>query len=83
MLTRTWIGHEKQATDWVLAQKPDLLIFTRWREQPWTLDDARAGFWAEWQLLHAIREGRAPYTVEPAEISPGVYWLVFRRRPPL
>ena len=53
MLTRTWIGHEKQATDWVLAEKPELLVFTRWRDQPWTLDDARAGFWAEWQLLHA------------------------------
>ena len=41
--------------------------------------DARAKFWAEWQLLRAIREGRAPYTVEPAEISPGVHWLIFRR----
>lgn len=78
MLTRTWIGHEKQNSEWVLRQKPELLVFTKWRDRPWTVEDARAGFWAEWQLLDAIKRGRAPYTVEPAEIAPGVHWLVFR-----
>ncbi len=80
MLTRTWIGHERQNTEWVLAQKPDLIVFTKWRDRPWTLEDARAGFWAEWQLLAAIRDGRAPYVIAPAEIAPGVHWLIFARR---
>jgi hypothetical protein len=78
-LTRAWIGHERSNPSWVLAQKPALIVLTKWRDRPWTLDEARAGFWAEWELLDEIQHGRAPYAVTTAEIAPGVHWLVFRR----
>lgn len=78
-LTRTWIGHEKHNTAFVLAQAPDVLVFTKWQDHPWTVADAKAGFWAEWLLLQAIRDGSAPYRVLDAEVAPGVYWLMFER----
>jgi hypothetical protein len=81
-LGRNWIGHERHDTGWVLAQRPDLIVMTKWRDVPWTLETARAGFFAEWLLLRAIKEGRAPYVVQDAEIAPGVYWLMFRREDP-
>ena len=80
-LTRSWLGHERHDTEWVLAQAPSLIVFSKARATPWTLEDARAGFWADWLLLEQVKAGRAPYVVEDAEIAPGVHWLVLRRAP--
>ncbi len=78
LLVRSWIGHEKSNPDWVLAQQPDLIVFTKWDDKPWTLATARAGFWAEKQLLDAIR-ARGGYRVLNARIERDVYWLMFER----
>ncbi len=79
-LNRAWLGHEKEHTAWVLKRAPDILVFTRSSPRPFSsLAETRAGFWAEWLLLRAIKEGRAPYTVLPAEVAPGLHWLMFRR----
>lgn len=78
-LTRSWIGHERERTDWVLAEAPDLLVFTRSSTVPFTLATARAGFWAEWLLLQEIKTGRARYRIADAEVAPGLHWLVFER----
>lgn len=77
-LVRSWIGHEKHNTRFILEQRPDLLVFTKWRGEPWTLEEARAGFWAEKQLLDAIR-GSGDYRVVDAQIEAGVHWLMFER----
>ncbi len=78
-LTRSWIGHERERTEWVLEQAPDLLVFTRSSSVPFSLATARAGFWAEWLLLQEIKAGRARYRVADAEVAPGLHWLVFER----
>lgn len=78
LLVRSWIGHEKHNTSWILAQKPDLLVFTKWRDTPWTLAEARAGFWAEKQLLDAVRVDGS-YDVVDAVVDPNVHWLVLKR----
>jgi hypothetical protein len=82
-LVRTWIGHEREHTAWVLAQKPDVIALTRYRATPWLgLHEARAGFWAEWKLLREVKEGRAPYVVHSAQVEPGLYGLLLVRREP-
>jgi arabinofuranosyltransferase len=79
LLNRAWIGHEKHNTEWVLAQRPDLIVFaTKWRSTPWVLEEARAGFWAEKQILDAIKM-RGGYRVANARIERDVYWLMFER----
>lgn len=81
-LVRIWIGHEREHTAWVLAQKPEVIALTRFSAQPWmNLQQARAGFWAEWKLLREVKEGRAPYVVHSAQIEPGLYGLLLVRRP--
>lgn len=79
-LNREWLGHERHDTAWVLAQQPDLVVMTKWRATPWTLAEAKAGFWAELLLLREVKAGRAPYEVADAELEPGVHWLVLQRR---
>lgn len=82
-LVRTWIGHEREHTAWVLAQRPDVIALTRYRATPWLgLHEARAGFWAEWKLLREVKEGRAPYVVHSAQVEPGLYGLLLVRREP-
>jgi hypothetical protein len=79
-MNRKWIGHERYNPSWVLAQKPDLIVTTKWMLQPWkSLDQTRAGFYADWLLLKEIKEGRAPYKLYDAEIAPGLHWLMFKR----
>ncbi|MFO0676403.1 MAG: hypothetical protein U0169_07705 [Polyangiaceae bacterium] len=81
-LTRTWIGHERHDLPYVLERAPDLVVTTKFRETPWvSLDEASAGFWADWLLLRAAKEGRAPYHVEDAPIADGVHWLFLARDP--
>ena len=54
---------------------------TRWSTRPFhDLQATRAGFFAEWLVLRAIKEGRAPYDLYEAQVTPGIYWLMFRRR---
>jgi hypothetical protein len=80
LMRRDWLGHERHATAWVLAQAPELVVTTKLRAEPWRhLSEARAGFYADWLLLQEIKAGRAPYVVYDAEIEPGVHWLMFRR----
>ncbi|MSP93252.1 MAG: hypothetical protein EXR79_15895 [Myxococcales bacterium] len=83
-LVRNWIGHEREHTAWVLAQRPDVIALTRFRDRPWLqLADARAGFWAEWLLLREVKAGRAPYDVQDAPLAPGTHGLLLVRRPPV
>ena len=80
MLTKTWIGHERNDTAYVLARAPAVIVTTMHRPTPWTsLADARAGFYADWLLLQEIRAGRAPYHVDDAEVIPGDHVLMFVR----
>jgi hypothetical protein len=82
-LDKAWIGHERHATEYVLERKPSVIVTTMVRDQPWTtLAEARAGFWADWLLLQAIRMGQAHYHVRDAEIQPGVHLLMFEADQP-
>jgi hypothetical protein len=82
LLTKQWIGHERSCTECVLARAPTVIATTMHRDQPWrTLDDARAGFYADWLLLQEIKAGRAPYRVRDAEVLPGDHMLLFERLP--
>ncbi|HEX3482997.1 MAG TPA: hypothetical protein VHT91_48640 [Kofleriaceae bacterium] len=82
LLTQRWIGHERHCTECVLARAPTLIVTTMSRDQPWqTLDEARAGFYADWLLLQEIKAGRAPYRVHDAEVLPGDHILMFERVP--
>ncbi len=83
-LVRTWIGHEREHTAWVLAQKPEVIALTRFAAAPWmNLQQARAGFWAERKLLREGKVGRAPYVVHSAQIEPRLYGLLLVRRKPV
>lgn len=80
-LGRHWIGHERHNTEWVIEQAPDLIIFNKWASQP--LPDpsmARAGFYSDWLLLRAIKEGRIPYVLYMPQVAPELYWQMFVRR---
>jgi hypothetical protein len=80
-LERHWIGHERHLTPWVLEQKPDLIVTTEVRAEPWTdLQEARAGFIADWELVRLAKRGAIPYDMLDAEIAPGAHWLMFQRR---
>jgi arabinofuranosyltransferase len=80
LLTKLWIGHERNCTECVLARAPDVIVTTMHRAQPWQrLDEARAGFYADWLLLQEIKAGRAPYQVRDAEVTPGDHVLLFER----
>jgi hypothetical protein len=76
-----WIGHERHNTEYVLSREPDLIVTNKWRLEPWTLEESRAGFYASWLLLQEVKEGRAPYRVLNAEVAEGVYWLLLERDP--
>jgi hypothetical protein len=80
MLERNWIGHERNNLAWVLEQAPDLIVTSKFRDRPWTgLEEASAGFIADWLLLRAIKAGNAPYSLLSAEVRPGLHWLMFQR----
>jgi hypothetical protein len=82
LLTRQWIGHERNCTECVLARAPAVIVTTMHRDQPWrSLAEARAGFYADWLLLQEIKAGRAPYRVRDAEVMPGDHVLMFERTP--
>jgi len=75
------LGHEHYNTEWVLAQKPDLIVTTHMRGwQPFRdLRDVKAANWAEWQLMLAILERHQPYQLLNLRLSNGSYWLMFER----
>ncbi len=80
LLTKTWIGHERNFTEYALAQEPAVIVTTEVRPEPWRdLAEARAGFYADWLLLQEIRAGRAPYHVYDAELSATEHVLMFVR----
>lgn len=81
MLRRRWLGHERHDTDWVLAQRPDVIVMaTKCRLRPWRrLAETRAGFYAEWLLLRRIKQGRAGYRLFDAEVRPGLHCEMFVR----
>ena len=82
-LTRQWIGHERYNLEHALAWAPDLVVTTKVRETPWkSLDEAQAGFWADWLLLRAAKQGKAPYVVLDLPIAPQVHVLALRRSSP-
>ena len=82
LLTRRWIGHERNCTECVLARAPALIVTTMHRDHAWReLSDARAGFYADWLLVQEIKAGRAPYRVLDAEVTPGDHVLMFERIP--
>lgn len=82
LLTKQWIGHERNCTECVLARAPAVIVTTMHRERPWqSLAEARAGFYADWLLLQEIKAGRAPYRVRDAEVMPGDHVLMFERLP--
>jgi hypothetical protein len=80
LLAPKWIGHERHNLEWVLQSKPDLVITTKLRSEPWTrLEEASAGFYGEWLFLRAIKAGEAPYHVEDLAVRPDMHVLAFRR----
>jgi len=79
LLTKQWIGHERNDTEYVLSRAPALIVTTMRRATPWTLADAKVGFWAEWLLLQEIKMKRAPYHVRDLEVTPGAHVLAFER----
>ena len=82
LLTKQWIGHERNCTECVLARAPAVIVTTMHRDRPWQdLAEARAGFYADWLLLQEIKAGRAPYRVRDAEVMPGDHILLFERIP--
>ncbi|HEY4055738.1 MAG TPA: hypothetical protein VGM39_03990 [Kofleriaceae bacterium] len=79
-LTRLWIGHERNNTEYVLSRAPRVIVTTMTRDQPWTsLAEAKAGFYSDWLLLQEIKAGRAPYHVVDAEVFPHDHILMFER----
>ncbi len=81
MLTKKWIGHERHDLEYVLARAPDLVVTTKVRATPWaTLDEASAGFYADWLILRAAKAG-APYRVLDLALAPDVHVLALARTP--
>jgi hypothetical protein len=79
LLTKRWIGHERNDLDYVLQRAPALVVTTMVSENAWTLAAARVGFWPEYLLLEAIKAGTAPYHVRDLEVTPGTHVLAFER----
>jgi hypothetical protein len=79
LLRRAWLGHERHDLAYLLERGPDLVVTGKWRSKPWTIAEARAGFYATWLVLESVKAGTIPYGVFNAEIQPGVYWLMFAR----
>ncbi|MCH2172704.1 hypothetical protein MK489_18155 [Myxococcota bacterium] len=75
------VGHEKYATDWVLEQRPDLIVTMDWSQAP-----IRPGSFptrmtlGEADLARRIHAGRAPYLLYHPEVAPGLYWYMFIRK---
>lgn len=80
LLTKDWIAHERNNTEYVLARAPAVIVTTMVQDHPWSsLAETRAGFWADWLLLQEIKAGRAPYRLRDAEVAPGRHVLMFER----
>lgn len=77
LMQRRWIAHERHDTSYVLQRGPGVIVTTEIREVPWTLADARAGFWTDWMLLQEIKKGTAPYRLVDKH-----YLLMFERTVP-
>lgn len=80
-MKRAWVGHERHDLRYLLAAKPDLFVLMAWRSEPWVLEDASGGVYAEQEIVAAIQRHEAPYHVVDLELRPGVHQLVFARDP--
>ena len=79
-LSKLWIGHERHDTEYVLKRQPRVIATTMHRDRAWLgLEDARAGFYADWLLLQEIKAGRAPYHVVDVELAGHDHYLIFER----
>jgi len=89
-LTKESIGHERHNTQWVLAQQPQIIVTSTYRRRVagappapqswWTdVDKLGVGMYPEQLILREVQEGRAPYQLYNAEVSPGVYWALLLR----
>jgi arabinofuranosyltransferase len=80
LLTPMWIGHERNNLEYALKWAPDLVITTKVGVSAWTsLDEASAGFYADWLILDAMKRGVAPYHVQDLEVLLGIHVLAFAR----
>lgn len=78
LIRRNYIGHERHNTAWIIEQRPDLVVFERDSDTPWTdVQTARASYYSEWAFLEEVRLGRLDYRLFSPEIRPGVYALIF------
>lgn len=75
---RNYIGHEKHNTAWIIAERPDIILFEREAAEPWTdLQATRATYYAEWALLQEIKSGRLPYRLYSPQVDDGRFALMF------
>jgi hypothetical protein len=83
-LRRGWIGHERHSLPVVAADRPDLIVMSLWRTDPYrSIDELDPKLPAEREIVDAIRRGELPYDVVDLELEPGVHWaLLARRRQP-
>jgi hypothetical protein len=75
------VGHERYATDWVLEQRPDLIVTMDWSTEP--IDPGSFPIQmtvGEADLVRRIQTGRAPYTPYHPEVAPGLHWYMFVRK---
>lgn len=74
------IGHERVHTEYILSQKPDIIVIDSWKDEPWGRgDQVFTQFHGEWQLIDAIESGRAPYRPVTPRVGPDLYWFMFVR----
>jgi len=78
---RKTLGHERHNTEWLLAQRPHLIMTLAWSDRPFEpTTPVETGVYGEWLLMEEVRKGRAPYDVITPEVAPGVYWFMFLRK---
>lgn len=74
------IGHERVNTEYVLGQRPDIIVIDSWKEKAWGRGDRIfTQFYGEWQLIEAIESGRAPYRPYIPQVGPNLHWFMFIR----
>ena len=80
LLTRAWIGYERNDLEYAMEWAPALIITSKFRIREWTsIDEATAAFYADGLILEAMRRGVAPYHVQDLEVIPGLHALAFAR----
>jgi hypothetical protein len=78
LLRRNWLGYEHYHTDWVLAQKPDIIVFAA-PSETLTLQES-ADYYATSHLLGALKQRRSPYVPFIPRIGTEEFSQMFIRR---